>query len=304
MPLRGLVHRRERTRDQLFQMSMYLSIALGITCLVVASQLSARSVPHGLVFGIGTSLLASALFLLLTGSRDNFANHLRHMGVEFMFENRDAAFQTQDWTNLILSARHHYRVLGVANHGYMREGNAAETRAALQTAAVRGVKIEILWLDPTDARAVQREVEEEQRGTRRDAIASLKWFWALKESLPLEARKNLTLRIYAAIPTCGITWVDKYLIVAYYLPSSVNRFSPGMVLRKDNLLLRGLLTMSVRGLGEPQIAARYIGTYEALSSASTTIDSANQILELEKRVPPPPPPNRLSEEDLSPPTAT
>lgn len=244
-------------------------VGLVIICLITVWP-RAGTRPYALAFAIGTSLLTSALFALLAVSRDSFAHAITAFGITRVFLDRKADFTNQDWTGFISGTRRHYRVLGVANHGYIRPENEEDSRLALDAAVERGVDIEVLWLDPLSDIAAAREREEGSRETRRDAISSIEWFWT-RRNRSEKSKKHLRLYTYKALPTSGITWKDNYLIITHYLVGSLNQNAPGLVLVEDGRFMRAALTLE-RTSDDRQLSEQYIANYKRLKDIATEID--------------------------------
>lgn len=292
---RYVVQRTRRQLSRLFRLSLYLCCLGGVLMLVVAAVLKPASVPALVLLGVGSSLIASATFVFITASREGPAEILIDQGIDRIFDNRQQAFDDGDWESLIGAAKTWYRVVGVANHGYVRTSTAPITERAFRAALGRGVRVEILWLDPTKDIAKLREVEEGNRGTRSDAIRSIRWFHKFKEGLPPELAERISLRYYSALPTNGLTWVDDAMIITHYLPDEQNRTCPGLVIHEDNAFLQTVTTLRLQRL-ERQLATKYIAAYRALEGKSMGIDAAYmEALDAEEAELPG---NKLSEEEL------
>ncbi|MGO9299853.1 MAG: hypothetical protein ACLQEG_05900, partial [Acidimicrobiales bacterium] len=188
--------REHRMRSQrIYRLTVYLAFLLGVLGLVLGAQCRPGTVPNVTLLGLGASLGAAAIFLFLTAARQTITDRFIDQGIQKSFFDRFHEFSSADWTALIRGANRHYRVLGVANHGYVRAADASESEHAFREILRRNVEVEILWLDPRDPRMLLREEDEVARATRRDAIKALKWFAELRESLPPEQQQRLSLKL-------------------------------------------------------------------------------------------------------------
>jgi hypothetical protein len=250
-----------------------IGAALGIDCLLGV-----------LTLGVGTSLIAAAFYTLLAEFRQEFADRLLEQGLVDLFPSRLRRFEEGFWPNLIDSTNDHYRVLGVANHGYMRrEEPRQESRRALLAALERGVVVEILWLNPERRLAADRE-REEKRATRRDIVDSIDWFWNLRKGLGEDLQARLRLKLHAAIPSCGLTWADDRLIVTHYIAGQNNLDSPGMVLSTSALgLFRPLRRLAPGHTRRAALAQAYINTYKEVEAQATELSETGVAALLLKR---------------------
>jgi hypothetical protein len=191
------------------------------------------------------------------------------LGVRRLFLDRNQEMSNEHWSALMRSATQHYRVIGVANHGYVRPGNVAASKEAFRTILERKVPVEIIWLNPASDLMRRREAEE-QRTTGRDAIDAILWFWDFRANLKPALQKRLTLMCYDALPTCGITWVDDFFIVTHYLAYENDKTCPGLFLTLDSGARRALRTLAIDDF--PQIAERYKTTYSEIAAKAKKID--------------------------------
>lgn len=224
-----------RTLLQLKRRTLGAAAIAALLGIVLAAFLGPTSRGGAIILALSASILASLLVAAVALERNEFADGLYGLGIEQIFKNRQQDLPEELWTRLFRNVRRHFRVLGMASHGYLNSEPAQEqTRAALGAALERTkVTVEMLWLDPTHDLAELREAEENSRGLRRDTCDSIAFFWKLREELDGEKAKRLTLREYTSIPTCGITWADDYLIVTHYLSGELNLTAPGLVLQAN-----------------------------------------------------------------------
>ncbi len=235
---------KQAGRDVARRYAAWLVIAVGAIFCLVGAQYGVSKAPGAVLAGVGTGLVSAAAYAKITGLRSELADRLINQGIDDVFENRSRDFSDDDWSQLLQSARTHYRVLGTANHGYLRnQPTADQTEEDLRGAAQRGVSIQVLWLDPRSTQAAIRD-SQEQRDTIADTARSIVWFCGVRERMPSSVRGKLEFLLYDDIPSCGITWADEQLVVSHYLAASLNLDSPGLVLRAPALRV-GRLRMHV-----------------------------------------------------------
>ncbi len=258
-----------RTILQLRRRSLASAGVAALACLVLAAVFRPTSRGGAILLGLSASVLASLIVAAIALERNEFADGLFRLGIEQIFKNRKQDLPETLWTDLLRGTQRHFRVLGMANHGYLNSDVAREeTQLALDTALSRDkVTIEILWLDPTKSLADLREQEEGRRGLRRDACDAIAFFWNIRESLSDDKATRLRLREYTSLPTCGITWADDYLIVTHYLSGELNLTAPGLMLQTNPGIFRRVLgNMFHQSTEPPGLSSAYINNYREVAS--------------------------------------
>ncbi len=222
---------------------------------------------------IGGALIAAAVLAYFALPKDEFVERLWDLGIINLFMRRAKDIADDDWVQFVTTARHHYRVLGAGNHGYLSsEPTAEKFHSAFQYAiANHHIDVEILWLNPQTQLAERREAEE-RRDTRFDSVEAIDWFYALAESLGAD-KPHLRLFEYESTPSCGIVWADDRLIVTQYLPAQADLFAPGLILRKTESVPRRLrkLVHLAPGREREQMADVYISAYKQVRSHAKEI---------------------------------
>lgn len=258
-----------------------IASVLGLLLAAVGALVGLRSFWGVLPLGVGTSLIAAAAYTVLTRVQEEFAESLREQGLIDLFPSRLRQFTDDDWPRLIESAKDHYYVLGVANHGYMGSEPVRESiHHALAGAAHRKVSVEFLWLNPDSDFAGARE-EEEKRTTRRDTVDAIEWFGNFRASLADDEQKQITLLEYDAIPSCGLTWSDDQLVVTHYVAGQNNLDSPGMILSTSSIgLIRPLRSFAHGHTRRAPTAQAYMNTYKEIRSHATeiTLDRVKELV--------------------------
>lgn len=222
--LAGIVHQFRRRGLRYAGIGSLLLLGLG----VVAGPTETLG---AVCVSLATSILASILVAAVALEREEFAQLLMDQGLQRLYDNRKTAFSDSFWTGLLRAARTHFRVLGVANHGYLYDEQArTDTADALKEAVTkRRVNVELLFLKPDSDIARLRELEE-GRSTIDDTLEAIEFFWEVRQSVDDDAKQRLSLREYDTLPSCGLTWADNKMVVTHYLAGRRNLGSPGLVL--------------------------------------------------------------------------
>jgi hypothetical protein len=96
------------------------------------------------------------------------------------------------------------------------------------------VQVEIFFLNPDGAAAALRDREDSKgfRDIKRRIRTSIKEVWDIRNSVEAAAREYLTLYVYDATPSLGLTWIDGVMLVTHYLAGSINLTSPLLVVEE------------------------------------------------------------------------
>jgi hypothetical protein len=224
--------------------------------------------PGVIMLGVATSVLAAVGLALTTVEREEFAQRILDLGVQRIFDNRVKDLDEQLWTDLLGNTEREFRVLGMANHGYL---NSAEARRETETALHKALgrpkpEVEFLWLNPEHQLSRLREAEEGERGLRRDTCASIVFFWELREKLDEDQKCRFSMREYKAVPTCGLSWSDDYMVVTHYLAGQLNLRAPGVVLRSSIPRYERLFARFRQGEPvRPGLAKKYTDNYQEIA---------------------------------------
>jgi hypothetical protein len=250
-----------------------LAAAIGVAATAIGGSLGVASFWGVVCVGGGTALVTAAVYAWITSLREDFAETLTELGIDDVFADRHAYMRGGRWSELMRRARRHYRVLGTANHGYIRNTPTTEqTIADLRVLLSRkDLQIEFLWLAPDSEMAGLRNDQEADRDTIADTAKSIVWFWDFKRELKPVEQSRFSLKEYTDLPTCGLTWCDDEIIVSNYLAASLNLDSPGMILVNPSLRLGRFSTK----LGKArELSELYEAHYQQVSSKSTEFDEA------------------------------
>jgi hypothetical protein len=238
-----------------------------------------------ILVGLGVALLATFLLAVISLNRDDLLEALFRQGVIEVFPSRAGRTPDSYWDGLLTNVSRHYRVLGVANHAYSStEAKKRRYRELIRSAIDRGVEVEFIWLSPTCPAAPIRE-NEEGRGTRKDTVNSIRWFWSLREELEETQRGRLAMKEHEHIPSCGITHADESLTVTHYVPGQDNWDSPGWILTESRYpFFRRLLALFRPDYSKNELVEVYLNTYTEVSGTATRID-ADRVAALTARLP-------------------
>ncbi len=268
-------HRRRlaRTVSKFGQPRLQVAGAAGIVLVIFGVIADPQSRGGVVLVSIGTGVLTSTIVAAIALEREDFTQTVLGLGVQDVFADRSKMFDNQFWNWLIETASNRYAVLGVANHGYLRNPLIrADTEKAIREAVTRKVDVEFLWLDPESELARFREESEGERGLRDDTVKSIEFFWALREGLDGPAKECLRLAEHKAMPTCGITWSDDVIIVTHYLARELNLESPGLVLGPSMSLVDRVVERARRSsTTAPPITEAYTANFRQISGASTAL---------------------------------
>jgi hypothetical protein len=253
----------------------YVVFVTGVLgALLLALGVVAKPTTDGgtILVGLGVALLATFLLALVSLSREDLLEALFREGVVEVFPSRIVRTKRHYWSELLKNVDREYRVLGVANHGYIGNATKEELYRQLITAAVaRGVTVEIMWLSPTIPLARTREAEE-GRATRRDIVDSIVFFWGVRTSLEEGLKPRLALKEHSHIPSCGITQADDRLTVTHYVPGQDNLDSPGWILTSAAYPFYRRMLAFVRPMwGRAELVEVYLNTYREVRSKASDI---------------------------------
>ena len=261
----------------------WLTIAIGALLCLGAGGWDITKTPGAVAGGIGTGLLSAAVFAKITGLRSDFAEILIQQGVDDLFKNRSMDFDDDDWSRLMLDARTHYRVLGMANHGYIRNFPTEQQTASDFRAMLKGpAQVQILWLNPECPQAELRNRQEQKRDTIADTARSIIWFWEFRKTLDDSKQNRMHLLTYDDIPSCGVHWADDQLIVTHYLAASLNLDSPGLVLRSPAIRMGRL---RVKAGKTPPLTRLYEQHYSQVHAGASplTVERMPAIRDIQRR---------------------
>ena len=257
---------------------------LGAALLAAGVLVDPTSNGGAVLVGLGGSIFAAFVLALISLARDDLLDALFRQGVVEAFPSRLARCKDEYWRGLVEGVRREYRVMGVANHGYIGAVAKEERyRQLFRSAVERGVTIEFIWLSPSTELAIIREGEE-GRATRADTVKSILFFWKLREELDPEARERFILKEHQHNPSCGLTQSDDSLTVTHYLVGQDNLDSPGWMLTATAYpFYRRVLAFLRRKGQRPDLVEVYLNTYREVQAKAVSL-TADRVADLEARL--------------------
>lgn len=191
---------------------------------------SGRIGPIGgsLLIGIGSSAIAAAIVAYLGPFSESAYRRFISLGIDKVWPSREAV-NPRDWVDWLGSATDKCILLGIAHGEWCKDRRFP---SALRDCLERCVRVKIFFLDPDSGAATLRSSEESQKRITTDAIKeSIKFVWELRNELAAGVRNRLGIYVYRATPSCGLTWIDEFMVVTHYLAGLSNRTSPALLVK-------------------------------------------------------------------------
>ena len=222
--------RRFVRRCEFFFKAKYWPVVglVGLLCEAVAAAL-VKPYPlwAGALGGIGGSILATVLVSFAGPAGEKVYQNFLALGVEDFYPSR-SHFPTDRWVNWLQEATLHCTLLGQAHGEWC---NDPGFKPALTDRLRAGVRVDIFFLEPT-GKAVESRKQEDSQGSR-DTVARIERaihiMWSIREELDPAISERLTLYVYDATPSVGVTWIDNSMLITHYLAGSVNLTSPALL---------------------------------------------------------------------------
>jgi hypothetical protein len=181
-----------------------------------------------LLVGIGSSAIAAAIVAYLGPFSEAAYRRFISLGIERVWPSREAV-NKRNWVDWLGRANDKCVLLGIAHGEWCKDPRFP---SALRDCLERGVRVKVLFLDPESEPAVIRSHEEEKKRITTDAIRkSIKFVWDFRMDLTAGVRDRLSIYVYRATPSCGLTWIDEFMVVTHYLAGLPNRTSPALLVR-------------------------------------------------------------------------
>lgn len=213
-----------------------------------------------LFLGIGSSIVAAAIVAYLSPFSEAAYRRFISLGIDEVWPSRDA-IQKRCWVDWMNAAVHNCVLLGIAHGGWCQDERFPP---ALRDALERGVRIKIFFLDPNIPAAELRSQEEEKKRDTGDAIReSIEFVWNFRKELKAGIRPRLRIYAYNATPSCGLTWIDDFMIVTHYLAGLPNSTSPTLRVNPPHIGI------------EPSLYDRYAVNLETTEDRSVELDERN-----------------------------
>jgi len=177
-----------------------------------------------LSIGIGSSLIAASLVSYFGPFSEAAYRRFISLGIDRVWPSREDV-EERDWVDWLQAATSRVTLLGIAHGEWC---NDARFPGAVKHCLEHGVRIKILFLNPNCELAQLRAREEKNRNTIDAIRKSIEFVWGLRKDLAAGIRNRLEVHVYDAMPSCGLTWVDEFMIVTHYLAGQSNRTAPAL----------------------------------------------------------------------------
>jgi len=232
---RGLRWVSIRTRSR--SRSQPIAFFLGLLTTVVGALAWHKGwfgpIRASLAIGVGSSILAAAIVAYLSPANEAGYRKFISFGIVDMWSSRQAI---KDWVDWMHTARETCVLFGVAHGGWCQD---KRFESALKDRLGCGVSVRVLFLNPNSTVAEIRAREEKSgnthRNTQQKIRESIRDIWNIRNSLSAGQKALLRLFVYDATASCGLTWVDKQMLVTHYLAGLPDVTSPALLLTKPQV---------------------------------------------------------------------
>lgn len=188
-----------------------------------------------LLIGVGSSAIAAGIVTFLSPFYEASYRRFVSMGIEKVLSSRKEV-RKRDWVDMVYAAKDTCTLLGIAHGGWLNDGRFLH---ALEDRLKRGVRVKILFLDPNCESAKLRK-REEDRDTEDEIRKSIKKIWEFQRGLQPSVKVRLRIYVYDATASCGLTWIDDYMIITHYLAGKPDVTSPAIRVQPAQIGTGGL----------------------------------------------------------------
>ena len=232
-----------RRYSQAVVLSVGLAIAIGAAILWYANKIGVILGP--LFVGIGSSVIAAAITAYFAPFNESAFRRFISLGIGKVWPSRTAVPE-RDWVDSLNMAKYRCTLLGVAHSNWCKD---ERFQPALRDRLEQGVHVDILFLKPDSLPAEVRAREDGNRRNTKETIKqSIECMWSFREELAPQDRQRLRLYVYDATPSCGLMWVDDYMIVTHYLAGLPDLTSPAVRLEPAQIGTGGLFDVYAKNL--------------------------------------------------------
>jgi hypothetical protein len=203
------------------------AIFLGGCVLVLFGRIVSPSHPTmgSALVGVGGSMIATMLVSFAGPDSNQTYKTFVKFGVREFYAGRDNV-DSDKWVDWLKKAKRKCVLFGVSNGEWLRDTRFSQ---AVTERLLAGVDVQVFFLDPASDIARQREKEDRQaRGTIDRIKVAIGELWEIREALPAATKEKLTIYIYDATASLGVTWIDDWMLVTHYLAAFNNRTSPAL----------------------------------------------------------------------------
>lgn len=253
----------EKAVSFLRRYSPWVSLIIGLALAMGGAFLWHKNkigvIRGSLFIGIGSSAIAAGIVAFLSPFYELAYRRFVSLGIQNSWPSRKAV-PKRNWVNWLQAANNTCTLLGIAHGNWCLD---ERFEAALRDRLKHGVTVKILFLNPNSESAKLREKEEGGlRKTRAIIRESIAWVWKFRESLESGVKSRLRIYVYEATASCGLTWIDDYMIVTHYLAWTPDWTSPAIRLQPAQIGTGGLYDV-------------YAETVEKITENSTELDDRN-----------------------------
>jgi hypothetical protein len=211
------------------QQQIVVVFSFGVVLSALGAVLALTSHPNWATFlaGIGCSLIAASIVTFLSPVTEEVYHAFLGLGISAVHPSRRDVANRQ-WVGWLKSSRRYFTVVGIANEKWCED---EDFPAALEDRLRNEVEVKIFFLDPNCDAARTRAKEDAVRDTLQAIRRSITFMWNYRSRLDESIKERLTLRVYTATPSLGVTWFDTSMIVTHYVAGSANVTSPALMVR-------------------------------------------------------------------------
>jgi hypothetical protein len=222
------------TRTRLRMRSQVASFLIGLALAAGASWAQYRSyigaIRGSLLVGVGAAIIAAAIVAYLSPFNEAAFRRFLSLGIEEVWSSRQAVDDSQ-WVDWLDRAENTCTLLGIAHGKWCADQRFDPT---LRDRIKHGVCVKMLFLNPESDAAKLRAREEKNSSAKRNTVhaitQSINVMWKFRESLGPGLKEQLRLYVYDATPSCGLMWIDRFMVVTHYLPSQPDVTSPALLM--------------------------------------------------------------------------
>lgn len=203
---------------------------IGLLLVSVGVILGLMNPPHlyssGIFISIGSSMTAAVVVSLMSPLNEEAYEKFMSLGISSVYPSRRDV-EPRKWVEWLRSARHKCVLVGIAHGNWCRD---SDFEGALTERLHNNVDVKIFFLRPDGAAASLRAKEDRGRDTVHQIKTSIGLIWNIRRTLSPQLAKLLSLFVYEATPSMGVTWIDEFMIATHYLAGSENVTSPALLL--------------------------------------------------------------------------
>jgi len=180
--------------------------------------------------GVAAAIIAAAIFAYLSPFNEPAFRRFLSLSIDDFWPSRQAIRENY-WVDQLHSAEEKCFLLGIAHGGWCKDKRFSPT---LRERLNHGLLFKIFFLNPESPAAELRADEEKRqpngRDTKDEIRESIKKMWELRVDLEPGLKDRVSLYVYTATPSCGLTWIDRTMLVTHYLAGLPDVTSPALLL--------------------------------------------------------------------------